>query len=60
MHTLNTKWIGSLQKNSNQKRLVKHWKRLPRGIAVSPMLEVFKRYVDTQGHGLVTGLAVLG
>ncbi|KAK4825968.1 hypothetical protein QYF61_003537 [Mycteria americana] len=35
-----------IRKNFLTKRLVKHWRRLPREVVESPSLEVFKRCVD--------------
>ena len=35
-----------LEKNIFTKRVVKHWNRLPREVAESLSLEVFKRHVD--------------
>jgi len=34
------------RKNFFTKRVIKHWKRLPREVTGSPLLEVFKRRVD--------------
>ena len=35
-----------IRKNFLIKRVVRHWNRLPREVADSPSLEVFKRHID--------------
>lgn len=48
-----------IQKNFFTKRVAKHWNRLSRGVVVSPILEVFERYVDMALSNIVY-LIVLG
>ncbi|KAK4831751.1 hypothetical protein QYF61_018949 [Mycteria americana] len=42
-----------IRKNLFTKRVVKHWKRLPREVFESPSLEVFKRHVDAALRDIV-------
>jgi len=48
-------------KNFFPARVVRHWPRLPREVAVSPSLEAFKKTCRcaTSGHGLA-GMVLLG
>jgi len=41
------------RKNFFTERVLKHWKRLPRGVIESPSLEVFKRHVAVVLRGMV-------
>ncbi|KFP98195.1 hypothetical protein N329_01889, partial [Haliaeetus albicilla] len=42
-----------IRKNFFTKRVVKHWNWLPREVAESPSLEVFKRHVDVACRDIV-------
>lgn len=46
----------NIMKNFFTTRAMEHWKRIPREVAESPSLEVFKIW----GYDLVLDLAVLG
>jgi len=39
--------------NSFMERMVRHWNRLPRVVAESPSLELFKKHVDMSLWGMV-------
>lgn len=43
----------AIQKNVFTIRVVKHWGRLPRGVAESPSLNIFKRHVDVSLRDMV-------
>lgn len=53
---------SDIRKKFFNKRIAKHWKRLPREALESPSLDIFKGCLDvaTQGQGLGMDLAVLG
>jgi len=49
-----------IRRNAFTKRVIKRWNRLTGEVVESPSLEVYKRRVGAQGHGLVVVLAGLG
>ena len=42
-----------IEGKSFAERVVKHWNRLPRDVAVSPSLEVFKKHVNVALRGTI-------
>ena len=42
-----------IRKNFFTERVVKHWNRLPREVAESPALEIFRRRVDVAPRDMV-------